>query len=113
MSDEQKKNSTLWVVLGVAWRLGFGIAVPLVVLLSVGRWLDRKYNTSPWLLIAGLVLSFVTTNIIMFREAFRMIKESEDQEIVEKAMKEKSGTPVVVSIVGAEKVQNEEPQQKT
>ena len=36
--------------------LGFEIVVPLLLGLFGGRWLDRKLDTEPWLLIAGAVL---------------------------------------------------------
>ena len=79
MPNEPSRDATLWVVLGFAWRLGYSIAVPLVVMLAAGRWLDKKYGTSPWLLITGLVLSFILTNILMFREAFRVMKETNEE----------------------------------
>lgn len=69
------RHSSLWVAVGFAWRLGYSIAVPLVVLLYVGQFLDRRLGTSPWLLMTGLVLSFIITNILMFREALRVIKQ--------------------------------------
>lgn len=73
------QGNGLWVALGFAWRLGYSIAVPLVILLLAGRWLDKKFGTSPWLLIAGLVLSFITTNILMFREAMRVMKQAGEE----------------------------------
>lgn len=36
--------------------LGFEIVVPLLLGLFGGRWLDRKLDTEPWLLILGSVL---------------------------------------------------------
>ena len=67
----------MWVALGFAWRLGYSIAIPLVVLLLVGRLLDKRFGTSPWLLITGLALSFITTNVLMFREAMRVMQQAE------------------------------------
>jgi len=71
------RESGMWVALGFAWRLGYSIAIPLVVLLLVGRLLDKRFGTSPWLLITGLALSFITTNVLMFREAMRVMQQAE------------------------------------
>ncbi|MDO8559825.1 MAG: AtpZ/AtpI family protein [bacterium] len=71
------RQGSLWVALGFAWRLGYSIAVPLVILLALGRSLDRRLGTEPWLLISGLVLSFILTNILMFREAVRVLQQTE------------------------------------
>lgn len=77
MAMPDDRQGSLWVALGFAWRLGYSIAVPLVILLALGRYLDRRLGTEPWLLITGLVLSFVMTNILMFREAVRVMKQAE------------------------------------
>lgn len=79
MAMGRERSNGLWVALGFAWRLGYSIAVPLVILLLAGRWLDKKFGTSPWLLIAGLVLSFILTNILMFREAMRVMQQAGEE----------------------------------
>lgn len=82
MAEPDNRQGGLWVALGFAWRLGYSITIPLVILLLVGRWLDKKFGTSPWLLIAGLVLSFITTNILMFREAMRVMQQAETEQTI-------------------------------
>lgn len=79
MEAKANQGSGLWVALGFAWRLGYSIAVPLVILLLAGRWLDRRLGTSPWFLISGLVLSFIATNVLMFREALRVMQQAEEE----------------------------------
>ena len=59
---------SFWSVVGIAWQLGYTIAVPLVVLAFVGRFLDRKFGTSPWLLLAGILLALVVTGIGVTRQ---------------------------------------------
>lgn len=73
------RNNGLWVALGFAWRLGYSIAIPLVILLLAGRLLDKKLGTSPWFLLIGLGLSFIATNVLMFREAFRVMREANEE----------------------------------
>ena len=36
--------------------LGLQFVVTLLVCLFVGQWLDRKFGTSPWLLLAGMLV---------------------------------------------------------
>lgn len=51
-----------WQALSLAWELGYMIAVPVVLLALGGRLLDRKFGTSPWLLLAGIILSIVASS---------------------------------------------------
>lgn len=79
MPQGNHSNNGLWLALGFAWRLGYSIAVPLVILLLVGRLLDKRFGTSPWLLLTGLGVSFVITNMLMFREAFRVMRQADGE----------------------------------
>lgn len=77
---QRASGSGLWLVLGFAWRLGYSIAVPLVVLLFVGRLLDRRLGTHPWFFLGGLGLSFVITTALLFVESLRVMREAADAE---------------------------------
>lgn len=46
-----------------AYDLGISICIPLLVLAGLGIWLDRKFDTKPLFMIAGLLLSLITTGI--------------------------------------------------
>jgi F0F1-type ATP synthase assembly protein I len=48
----------------------FGIAVGLCVF--AGRWADHRWNTTPWLSVAGLLLGVVTG----FYELYRVSKQA-------------------------------------
>ncbi len=48
---------------------GAAIAVPVVVLAWLGKRLDQKYGTGPWLLIAGFVLAFALSAAVIYRRA--------------------------------------------
>lgn len=54
-------------VLGFALRLAYQIAVPLILLVIAGVAADRRYHTSPWLLLAGIGLSLVTSAWAVYR----------------------------------------------
>lgn len=70
--ENMPKNSRIqssWLkTLGWVGNLGFQIAVPLVAFAVLGRWMDQRFGTSPWLLLAGIFLSIVVTSfLILFR----------------------------------------------
>ena len=77
---QRTQNSGIWLVLGFAWRLGYSIAVPLVVLLLAGRLLDRRLGTYPWFFLGGLGLSFIITTALLFVESLRVMREAGDAE---------------------------------
>ncbi len=66
---------------------GVAIAVPAVLAALAGKWLDTRFNTSPWFLIGLLVLAFVLTAIHVARIAKEYGKEY--QRIFESGGKEK------------------------
>lgn len=39
--------------------LGIELVAPILLGVFVGRWLDGRWNTEPWLLIVGAVLGLV------------------------------------------------------
>lgn len=66
----------LWSALGLAWQLGYTIAVPLVVLALAGRLADRNFGTSPWLLLVGIVLSIAISTLLVVRKTQAIIDSS-------------------------------------
>lgn len=51
------------------------IAFPVVGALFLGRWLDRKYGTEPWLFLAVTVLAFIISSIGIGSIGLRYMKE--------------------------------------
>ena len=58
----------------LAWELGYTIAVPIVALALVGRWADRQLETSPWLLLAGVVMSVTISSALVYRKIAPILK---------------------------------------
>jgi len=59
---------------GVSWRqaignVGLALAIPWMIGVPalLGWWLDKKFATSPWLLIVGLVLGLLTTALDIYQ----------------------------------------------
>ncbi|TSC55416.1 MAG: Uncharacterized protein Greene041679_616 [Parcubacteria group bacterium Greene0416_79] len=57
----------------LAWELGYTIAIPIVLFALLGRWADRMFGTSPWLLLLGVVLSVFISTAIVYRKIKRIL----------------------------------------
>lgn len=68
--NEQKTFSAL----SLAWELGYSIAVPLVIFALLGRWLDRKLATSPWLFLLGIILAVSISSYLVYRKTMEIIR---------------------------------------
>jgi len=85
MEKEKKKNLSLasdgsWSAVGFAWELGYSIAIPLVLFTLGGRLLDKKLETSPWLLLLGLFISIIVTFYIVYQKLMKIIKDQDSQD---------------------------------
>ncbi|OGE89717.1 MAG: hypothetical protein A2722_03425 [Candidatus Doudnabacteria bacterium RIFCSPHIGHO2_01_FULL_50_11] len=61
-------------MVGLAWELGYIIALPLLILLLLGKYLDERYGTDPWLKIAGFIIA-ITATILWLTRRFREIRK--------------------------------------
>ncbi|OGL68588.1 hypothetical protein A3B21_00810 [Candidatus Uhrbacteria bacterium RIFCSPLOWO2_01_FULL_47_24] len=64
-----------WSALSLAWELGYTIAVPIVVFALGGRWLDRRFDTSPWLLLTGIFISIPISTAIIYIKMMKIINK--------------------------------------
>jgi len=71
MKSMKKTNS--FSALSLAWNLGYTIAVPLVVFALAGRFLDKKLETSPWLLLFGILLSIALSSYLVYKKTLDII----------------------------------------
>ncbi len=71
MEDKKKKNNSedqAWSAMSLAWEMGYSIAIPLVLSALVGRFLDKKFGTSPWLLLVGILLAIISSTYIIYKK---------------------------------------------
>lgn len=71
-------NTTLQA-LSYAWQFGYTIVVPLVVFALLGRFLDRKLETSPWFLLGGILLSIIISSVAVVMKALRIFRDVSNQ----------------------------------
>ncbi|MFH0928410.1 MAG: AtpZ/AtpI family protein [bacterium] len=69
MAPEKSGNLNLSYLtsLAIFSEIAVEIAVPVVVFSMIGKWLDQKYQTAPYLLIASFVLAFALTAYIIWK----------------------------------------------
>ncbi|MDI6777896.1 MAG: AtpZ/AtpI family protein [Patescibacteria group bacterium] len=69
----KQKEEKSFSALKLAWDLGFTIAIPLVVFALAGRFLDKKLGTSPWLLLAGILISIAVSSWLVYKKTLDII----------------------------------------
>lgn len=75
-----KEKSTLWQALSLLGQLGYVIAIPLVILALGGRFIDKKYGTSPWFLIAGMFLALVISTFWVYKKTAEIMKDATEDK---------------------------------
>ena len=86
---ENKNLQPFWrPALFLASQVTGWIVVPIIASLYIGKWLDQKYGTEPWLFLSLTALAFIITAIGIVRLATKFIKEAEEQVRQEKEKKE-------------------------
>ncbi|MDP2708586.1 MAG: AtpZ/AtpI family protein [bacterium] len=71
MKESGKPNQAAWwqpAILMFA-KLSAWIAVPIIIALYLGKWLDQKYDSAPWLLLALIGAAFVISMAGLVKEA--------------------------------------------
>lgn len=71
-------------------RLSSLIAFPVLVAIFIGRWLDNKYHTEPWLFLACVGLAFVISMTGIIRITLVEFKKIADTKDDKKEYEDKS-----------------------
>ena len=58
--------------LGFVWEVFASIAIPTTLFALAGRALDARWNTSPYVTLAGLALSLALAGVLVLRKAKTM-----------------------------------------
>ena len=61
-------------------RMSGWIAGPIIIAIFIGKYLDKKYNTDPWLFLLSVGLAFVLSMTGIVRDAMQAMKDIEKQE---------------------------------
>jgi F0F1-type ATP synthase assembly protein I len=79
---ENDKSKIPWWQPGMVLfaRLSGWIIGPVLIALFVGKWLDKKYNTAPWLFLLSVGLAFVLSMIGIVKDSMKEMKRIEEEE---------------------------------
>ncbi len=72
-------RSAFWQAVGFAWDFGIVVVIPLVTLGILGRFLDRRLGTQPWLFLGSLLVSVVISTILVVIRLQSIIRRLTDQ----------------------------------
>lgn len=79
-NDNQSQNSPWWQPgLLLFTRLSGWIAGPVILAVFVGKWLDRKYNTEPWLFLLSVGIAFIFSMIGIVKDALKEMRKIEEE----------------------------------
>jgi F0F1-type ATP synthase assembly protein I len=79
-SNKTKEKNSIWLVLSLAWQLGYIIAIPLIFLALLGRFLDKCLNTSPWFFLVGILLAIIISTFAIYFKTVKILKETESEK---------------------------------
>lgn len=51
------------------------IAIPVVVLVLLGRWLDGRWETKPWMTIVAFILAAIISGFMVWRRTKEVARE--------------------------------------
>ena len=60
-------------------KLAGWIAIPVIAALYLGKWLDRKYNSEPWLFLFCVGLAFTISMIGLVKNAISELRKIEKE----------------------------------
>lgn len=64
--NDPESNVPWWQPhLALFWRLSGWIALPILSAVMVGKWLDRKFQSAPWLLLISVGIAFVISMVAL------------------------------------------------
>ncbi|HEY4499184.1 MAG TPA: AtpZ/AtpI family protein [Candidatus Paceibacterota bacterium] len=72
--EKQKESERAFSAWALAFELGWQIAIPLVLFALLGRYADRYFDTSPWLLVVGVVIAAFSSSYLIYRKVSRILK---------------------------------------
>ena len=86
--DKSNSNYSWQRGLGLFFQLSGWLVGPLVIALFLGRWLDNRYQTEPWLFLLSVGVAFAIACLGIVRETMKFIKQIE-KEAEDKNLKKK------------------------
>jgi len=74
-STSKKEKSIFWQAVSLAFQFGYTITIPLVILVLLGRFLDKKFDSSPIFILAGIIISVIISGIALVLKMKKILAE--------------------------------------
>ncbi|MDD5098490.1 MAG: AtpZ/AtpI family protein [Candidatus Pacebacteria bacterium] len=69
-------------VLAMGTQLGFMIALPLVICIITGIYIDKRFNTFPWFLLISVFAGIGLTLIDIYKVIIPFLEKRSDNKII-------------------------------
>jgi len=79
MSVSNKPKNDWASALKIFLNLSYWIAFPVLIGTFLGRWLDRKYGTEPWLFLGVLGFCFLVSMYGLITKALKEFKKIDEE----------------------------------
>lgn len=73
-------NQDFFSLLSLVFRLGYSLIVPLIIGILGGVWLDRRFSTTPWFTLAGVILGLITSGYILYSDVLPYINKKSKKD---------------------------------
>ena len=87
IKGNKRKDETVWFGVGMFGIVGWSVAIPTLIGVALGLWIDRtwpsRYSWALMLLIAGVIVGCINAAYWVRRVRSRIIEDDEDDEHVE------------------------------
>ena len=70
------QNAAFSSAFALGWEMGYTITVPLVIFALAGRFADKYFDTSPILLLSGIIFSIFISIVFLYRKVTKILKDS-------------------------------------
>ena len=65
-------------------RLSGWIGGPILIAIFIGKWLDKKYHSEPWLFLLSVGIAFIFSTYGIISDSLREMKRIEKEELEKK-----------------------------
>jgi F0F1-type ATP synthase assembly protein I len=70
-----KKDPSIFEAVGIVWDIVVIVAVPTILIALIGRWLDRRFGTTPLFLGIGLLLTLIVLAVVVTKKGKEIAKK--------------------------------------
>ncbi len=70
----------MWKLIGIAWELGYVIALPLILFALAGKFADTFFHSSPLFFLFGTLLAIIVSTIIVYRKIVKLMNDENNDK---------------------------------